>query len=262
MVDLIKRLLACDDITSFVNQIRGTFEDFQDVVCHRDKKKLKYTLSFSKEVQIKSHDLCGSFLLIEIRKDIEADIHVICCYFKRYYTEYFTRLLGVHVRNADFGQQMVHQSSLCYKDLTLHHFVVSSTSIRRARVLNWKSVFTVLCCFVRYVEIYIGQRTFANWSNFLFLFEENYWRIIPITSRSLWWTCPIARYLWTMISAFQKWWLQGCRQRTWKTAKEIRKCEIASIVGRRWLANTKSTRWVIGRWSTSCFQGLREIGNI
>ena len=31
---------------------------------------------------------------------------------------------GARVWNANFRQQMVYQSSLCYRDLTLHHFVV------------------------------------------------------------------------------------------------------------------------------------------
>ena len=35
-------------------------------------------------------------------------------------------------------------SSLCYKDLTLCHFVVSSTSVRCPRVINWKSVHRVV----------------------------------------------------------------------------------------------------------------------
>ena len=35
---------------------------------------------------------------------------------------------------------MVHQRSLCYEDLTLRDFVVSSTSVRGTRVINWKSV--------------------------------------------------------------------------------------------------------------------------
>ena len=38
---------------------------------------------------------------------------------------------------------MVHQSSLCYRDLTLRHFVVSPTSVKRALAINWKSVCTV-----------------------------------------------------------------------------------------------------------------------
>ena len=37
-------------------------------------------------------------------------------------------------------------SSLCYEDLTLRHFVVSSISVRRARVMNWESMCIVLCC--------------------------------------------------------------------------------------------------------------------
>ena len=56
---------------------------------------------------------------------------------------------------------MVHQSSLCYEDLIVRHFVVSSTSVRRARVINWKSVCVVLCYCVQYVEIYIEQRAIA-----------------------------------------------------------------------------------------------------
>ena len=53
-------------------------------------------------------------------------------------------------------------------DLTLRDFVVSSTSIGRARVINWKSVCTVLCCCVHCVEIYTEQREFADSFDFLF----------------------------------------------------------------------------------------------
>ena len=53
------------------------------------------------------------------------------------------KLPGVQVRNADFRQQMVHKISLCYKDLILCHFVVSSTSVKCARVVNWKIVFNM-----------------------------------------------------------------------------------------------------------------------
>ena len=62
-------------------------------------------------------------------------------------------------------------SSFCYKDLIIRYFLVSSTSVRRARVIKWKSVCIVLCC-VQYVEIYTEQRTFAESINFLFSFEE------------------------------------------------------------------------------------------
>ena len=89
-------------------------------------------------------------------------------------------LQGVQVWNADFRQQMVHQSSLCYKDLTLRNFVVSSTIVRRARVINWKSVCIVLCCYVRHVKIYTKRRAFAD-DIFLFPFEKNYRRIIYFT---------------------------------------------------------------------------------
>ena len=79
---------------------------------------------------------------------------------------------GAQVRNADFRQQMVHQSSLCYKELTLRHFVVSSTCVRRVRVIYWKSVCIVLCCCVQYVEIYTEQRASTDSINFLFSFER------------------------------------------------------------------------------------------
>ena len=60
----------------------------------------------------------------------------------------------------------------CYKDLTLRHFVESSTSVRGARGISRKSVCIVLCC-VQYVEIYTEQRAFVDGVNFLFSFEEN-----------------------------------------------------------------------------------------
>ena len=48
----------------------------------------------------------------------------------------------------EFQTTDVHQSSLCHKDLTLSHFVVSSTNVKRARVMNWESVCIVLYCVV------------------------------------------------------------------------------------------------------------------
>ena len=84
---------------------------------------------------------------------------------------------------------MVHQSSLCYKDLTLRHFVVSSTSVRRARVINWKIVCIVLC-WDQCVQIYTEQIAFANGINLCFhlknsptesyrLFREAYGKDAP-----------------------------------------------------------------------------------
>ena len=84
---------------------------------------------------------------------------------------YTFSLPGVQVWNVDFRRQMVHQSSLCYKDLTLRHFVVSSTSVRCARVINRKSVCIMLCYCIQYVEIYTEERAFAD-INFLFSFEK------------------------------------------------------------------------------------------
>ena len=93
---------------------------------------------------------------------------------------------------------MVHQSSLCYKDSTLRHFIVSSTSVRCAWVINWKSICIALCCCVQFVEIFTEQRSFADCINFLFSIDESF----PFTSRNLRWTCSNARYMSTMVSAF------------------------------------------------------------
>ena len=125
---------------------------------------------------------------------------------------------GVQARNDDFTQQMVHQRAVCAIKIWHCAFFVSSTSVRRARVINWKSVCIVWCSCVQYIEIYTEQRAFADGINFLFSFEENCCWIISITSRSLWWTYSIARYVWTIVSAFQKWWLRqigraSCRER-------------------------------------------------
>ena len=133
---------------------------------------------------------------------------------------------------------MVHQSSLCYNDLTLHHFVVSSTSVEHLRVSNWKSMCMVLCCCVQYVEIYTEQRIFAD-SIFCFLWR-NYCRNISITPRSLWWTCSIARYVWTMVSAFQKWWL---RHKTRKKVKKFKNMQRWTRIIRKHKNNSPSN-WV------------------
>ena len=58
--------------------------------------------------------------------------------------------------------------AVCVIDLTLRHFVVSSTSVRHARAINSKRVCAVLGCCIQYVEIYIEQRAFADSINFCF----------------------------------------------------------------------------------------------
>ena len=79
----------------------------------------------------------------------------------------------VQVQNAYFRQQMLHQSSLCCKDLTPSHFIVSLTSVGRARVINWKSVCAVLCCCVQYIGIYAEQRAFVDGINFCFRLKKS-----------------------------------------------------------------------------------------
>ena len=113
-------------------------------------------------------------------------------------------LPGVQVWKSDFRRHMVHQNSIYYKGLTPRHFVVSSTSVRRGRVINWKSVCIVLCI------------------NFLFSLEENCCWIIMITWRSLWWTCSIARQVWTMVSSYQTWWF---RHKTRRKTMNMENCK-------------------------------------
>ena len=48
---------------------------------------------------------------------------------------------------------------------------------------------------------------------------------MPITSRSLWWTCSIARYVWTIVSTFQKWWLRHKTRRKTRNTENRQKIE-------------------------------------
>ena len=104
-------------------------------------------------------------------------------------------LPGVGVWNADFRQHMVHQSSLCYEDLTQCRFVVSSTSVRRARVINWKSE-CIVCVFAFYMSKFIPHKEHPRSALiFCFHFKKNCCPITQITSKSLWWICSIAIYV-------------------------------------------------------------------
>lgn len=49
---------------------------------------------------------------------------------------------------------------------------MSTKSVGRARVVNWKNVCTVLC-FVQTAEIYTEQRVFGDGMNFSLSFEAN-----------------------------------------------------------------------------------------
>ena len=64
---------------------------------------------------------------------------------------------------------MVCQGSFCYKGLTLRHFVVSSISVKRARMINWKSC--VKCC----VVVFITSKFISNiehlWTALTFCFH-------------------------------------------------------------------------------------------
>ena len=59
------------------------------------------------------------------------------------------KLPGAQVRNADFRQQMVHRSSLCCKDLTLRHFVMSSTCVTSDKSEKCVRSVVLLCSICR-----------------------------------------------------------------------------------------------------------------
>ena len=71
----------------------------------------------------------------------------------------------------DFRQQMAHGSSLCRKDLTPRHFVVSSTSVKRAGVINWKRECAVLCFSFDMQNLYRTKRIRGR-HYFLFSLEK------------------------------------------------------------------------------------------
>ena len=119
------------------------------------------------------------------------------------------------------------------------------------------------CVVVFNMSKFIPNKEHSRTALIFFSFEKNYWWIIPITSRSSWWITSIARYVWSMVSMFQKCWLwHKTRRKTRNLEKrqKILQCRIASIVGRKWFSNIKTTRRAIGGWSTSCFQSVTRDG--
>ena len=86
----------------------------------------------------------------------------------------------------------------------------------------------VLCCFVKYVEIYTEQRELANSisaEKSYQLLREVYGERFPSQETYE------RRFPRFKSSDFDK--RQEGGQETWKIVKKIRKCEITSIVGRR-----------------------------
>ena len=126
---------------------------------------------------------------------------------------------GVQIRNANFRQQMVHQSSSCYV-----------IKIKRVRVINWKRVCSVVL-FCSLCQNLYRTKSIRVQHYILFSFEENCCWIIPITSRNSWLKCSIAKCAWTMVSVFQKWWLRGSRQGTWKITKKFENVELQGLLG-------------------------------
>ena len=98
------------------------------------------------------------------------------CWSNREVSQQQVRRLLPDISNERFFTLCIFKRML--HDLILPHFVVSSTSVRRTRVINLKIVCLMLCCCVQCVEIYTEQTAFADNINFLFSFEETWCRII------------------------------------------------------------------------------------
>ena len=156
----------------------------------------------------------------------------------------FTRCTSMKWR---FEKQMAHQCSVKYKDLTLYAFLLYHQQVSNAQNdLIEKCLHSIVLLCLIWRNLY-QIRIFADSINFLFSFEENCCGIIPITWRSLWWTCSIAKNVCTMVSAFQNWRFQCCRQRTRKTAQKVRRRGIASIA--EWMIhkhkNNSQSNWAL-----------------
>ena len=132
-------------------------------------------------------------------------------------------------RCTSFRLQMVHQSSSCYKDLTLYHFVMSHTSVRLGRVTNWKSVCIALCrwslCSICR-NLYRAKSILGS-NQFLFLFEKNYCELYRLLREAYGEYSPSQDTCERWFGSFKSCDF-GTRHGTWKTSKTI-----ANIVGRR-----------------------------
>lgn len=79
-------------------------------------------------------------------------------------------------------------------------FLLTATQISHSNIVFHSVEHVVFCAWkLRFVDI-------------IFFFVKNGCWVIPIASRSFWWTCSIVRYMWIMVSTFQKWLFRCCRQ--------------------------------------------------
>ena len=128
---------------------------------------------------------------------------------------------------------MGHQRSFCYKDLTLRHFVVSSISVRRARVINWKSVFNMLK-FILNKEYSRTTLIFCLLWRILLLNHTDYFK--KLTMNMLHRKIRVNGGF-----GFSKVVIWRLQIRNIENHQKSRRCGIASIVGRRWFVNTNNS---------------------
>ena len=162
---------------------------------------------------------------------------------------------GVHVWNVDFRQWMVHQCSLYYNNLILHHFVVSTTSA--SDKLEKCAHRVVLLCSV-WRNLYWTKSIRGQQINFLLSFEEDCCWIILRDAYGEHAPTQNTRERWFQhFKSGDFGTRQDRRQRTWKTVIKTGRC---GIVGRRWFAYTTTTRRAIAQSSTSYFQSTTRYG--
>ena len=154
---------------------------------------------------------------------------------------------------------MVHPSSLCCKDLALRHFVVYSTSVRHARVINRKRVCVVLCCCVQCVEIYIKQRPFVGSINF-FVFI---WRKLLPNHTDYPEKLMVNMLHRKMISTFQKWWLIYKTRKITRNMENCQKIENVELQASLDEDDSQTQKQLVQQFGVSqeaVFNRLREMG--
>ena len=78
---------------------------------------------------------------------------------------------NVQVYNTLYSARISMKCGFQTTDGAAEQFVLSS--VKLARVINWKSVYMVLCYYVSYVEIYTERTPFVNSINFCFHLKKS-----------------------------------------------------------------------------------------
>ena len=122
---------------------------------------------------------------------------------------------------------MVHQSCLCYKDLTLRNSIVSSTGKCQTRTNDnlEKCVHSVVLLCSICQNLYRTMSIRGQHQLFVFI-----WRKLLLNHTDYFEKLMVKmfhhkRYVWTMVSAFRKWWLRHKTERKTRNMENRQKIE-------------------------------------